>query len=250
MKIEAHILACDEEEIFIYAARYYTSFCSKVVLHDLGSSDGTMDIAAQFGIEVRQWDSGGKVDDRVNMRVKNECWAGTDSDWVIVADADEFIYFPHGALKSLTSYSQQQIPIVKTRGWEMTSPTMPTTPGHIFEQIKYGARDDKWYGKPVLFTPKLVKLVNFSPGAHQVQGVLIDGLTLIGNPIEFPQPETYLLHFHQIGSVDRVGAKYDRTRAKMCDANVKMGWGNFEPGLKHAIDKRNFILSRLERVIP
>lgn len=250
MKIEAHILAADEEEILPYTFRHCTSFCHKVVLHDLGSQDSSMDIAAAYGVEIRQWDSGGKVDDRVNLKVKNECWLGTDSDWVIVADADEFIYFPHGIEQTLTSYSQQKIPIVKTRGWEMTSPTMPTTNGQIYEEIKYGARDDKWYGKPVLFTPKLVKSVNFAPGAHQVSAVLHDGST-ISNPTEFSQPETFLCHFHQIGSVERVAAKYDRTRSRMCENNVRMNWGNVqETGLKHATDKRNAILSWLERVIP
>src|ERR1035437_4870073 len=105
MNITAHILARDEAEIFIYAARHYTSFCNRVVLHDMGSTDGTLEIADQFGIEVRKWDTGDKVDDRVNKNIKETCWQGTDADWVICVDADELIYFPKGAGFSLCSYT-------------------------------------------------------------------------------------------------------------------------------------------------
>lgn len=249
MIIHAHILARDESEIFLYAARHYRSFCQSVTLHDMGSTDGTLEIAANFGIKVRTWDSGDKVDDRVNTLIKNTCWIGDLADWIMVVDADEILYFPSGVEKSLTSYSQQKLPIVKPRGWEMTSATMPTTDGQIYDEIKMGARDDKWYSKSVLFTPHLVESISFAPGAHQVSAKLKDGTTF-PNPVEFSTPEFYLLHYHQIGSVERIAAKYDRTRQRMCDNNVKMNWGNVhESGIDHASKKRNAILSRLERVI-
>jgi hypothetical protein len=248
MKIECHILARDEAEIFIYAARHYTSFCNRVVLHDMGSQDGTLEIAAQFGIEVRKWDSGDKVDDRVNKLIKETCWQGADADWVLCADADELIYFPEGADFSFNSYTNSNIPVVKPHGWEMTSETMPTTPGQIYDEIKMGGKDDQWYAKPVIFTPRLVQSIEFGAGAHVCTAILKDGTTF-NNPTVFARPSAYLLHFHQIGPIERIAKKYDRTRARMCEANVNNKWGNFEPGIKHATDKRNFILSRLERVI-
>jgi glycosyltransferase involved in cell wall biosynthesis len=249
MKITAHILARDEAEIFLYAARHYTSFCGHVVLHDMGSTDGTLEIAAQFGIEVRKWDSGDKVDDRVNKLIKETCWQGTDADWVICADADELIYFPDGHKEAFESYTAQNIPIVKPHGWEMTSEAMPTTAGQIYDEIKMGGRDDQWYAKPIIFTPKMVGCIEFGAGAHVCRGTNKDGTLMFENPTVFSKPPAYLLHYHQIGSIERIAKKYDRTRSRMCDANVNNKWGNFEPGIKHAQDKRNFILSRLERVI-
>jgi glycosyltransferase involved in cell wall biosynthesis len=249
MNITAHILARDEAEIFIYAARHYTSFCNRVVLHDMGSTDGTLEIADQFGIEVRKWDTGDKVDDRVNKNIKETCWQGTDADWVICVDADEFIYFPEGAGFSLHSYTNNHIPVVKPDGWEMTSETMPTTSGQIYDEIKMGGRDDRWYGKPVIFTPHLVQSIEFGAGAHVCTAILKDGTTF-NNPIAHSTPPAYLLHYHQIGSLERIAKKYDRTRSRMCDANIKYNWGWHGEGIVHARDKRAMIMSRLERVIP
>jgi glycosyltransferase involved in cell wall biosynthesis len=248
LKITAHILARDEAEIFIYSARHFTSFCNRVVLHDMGSTDGTLEIAAQFGIEVRKWDSGDKVDDRVNKLIKETCWQGTDADWVICADADELIYFPDGHKEAFEAYTAQNIPVVKPHGWEMTSETMPTTSGQIYDEIKMGGRDDVWYAKPNCFTPRLVQSIEFGAGSHVCTAILKDGTTF-NNPTVHSTPPAYLLHYHQIGSIERIAKKYDRTRSRMCDENVNNKWGNFEPGIKHATDKRNFILSRLERVI-
>lgn len=250
MRIEANILCCDEVLILEYAFRHYKTFCSKITLHDMGSRDGSLELAKREGIEIRHWDSGGKVDDRVNVRIKNECWRGTDADWVICADADEFIFFPLGHELTLQSYEEQKIPVIKTHGWEMFSETLPATKSQIYDEIKSGAKDDKWYSKNVLFTPKLVKSINFAVGAHACNEIVLKDGRKIPNPIIHPNPPAYLLHYHQIGSLQRIGDKYDRTRAKMCDNNVKMNWGNVhKSGLAHAQEKRDFILKNLQRVI-
>lgn len=249
MNVHCHLLACDEEIIIPYALRHYLSFCSNVVVHDLGSKDSTMDIAKSSGAEIRQWDSGGIFDDRQNLKIKNECWHGTDADWIIVADCDEIIFFPDGVEKTLTAYTKSGLPIAKPFGYEMTSPTLPKTNGQIYEEIKYGGRDDKWYSKCALFSPKLVKFISYSPGAHQVSGTLHNGQPF-GNPVEFSIPYFYLLHYRQLGSIERMAELYDKRRAKLCENNVKMNWGWNGEGIVHATDKRNFILSRLERVIP
>src|ERR1035437_2083346 len=249
MKIECHVLACNEEEILQYTLKHYTSFCSRTVMHDLGSSDSSKAIAQAYGVKIVDGDSGNQVNDIVNKKIKETCWQGTDADWVICADADELIYFPDGHKEAFESYTAQNIPIVKPHGWEMTSEAMPTTAGQIYDEIKMGGRDDQWYAKPIIFTPKMVGCIEFGAGAHVCRGTNKDGTLMFENPTVFSKPPAYLLHYHQIGSIERIAKKYDRTRSRMCDANVNNKWGNFEPGIKHAQDKRNFILSRLERVI-
>ena len=183
------------------------------------------------------------------MRIKNECWLGTKADWVMVVDADEFIYFPEGAVSTLSWYVMAGLPLVRPQGYEMFSSVEPSGEGQIYDEIKDGARDDHWYGKPCVFSPLLVAAMEFAPGAHTSIATLKDGSTF-GSPGIPTEPPFYLLHYHQIGPIERIAKKYDRTRSRMCEANVQHGWGNFEPGIKHALDKRNMILSRLERVIP
>lgn len=246
MKIEVHILARNEAEILTYALRHYRTFCDRVVLHDLGSTDRRVSLF-RFG-EVVIEDTGNTVDDRVNKRIKDTCWHGTDADWVIVCDADELIYFPQGAERTLADCTAQGLAVIKPQGWDMTSDVYPTTNGQIYDEIKHGAKN--WlYDKPVLFSPKLVESIDFYVGAHGLTSAkLKNGLTL-PNPVSYTTPPTLLLHFHHIGPVERIGERYDATRARMCENNVKMNWGNVhEAGLPHAIWQRETIKSKLERV--
>ena len=249
MKIEIHILAYNGAEIFIYAARHYTTFAHRIILHDLGSTDGTLDIAAQFGIEVRHWDGKNEVDNLLLKQIKEQAWRGTDSDWVIVADTDELIYFPKGAADSLNSYSAQGLPVVKPHGFEMFSETYPVTNGQIYDAVKFGARDDRWYAKPVIFSPKLIESIEFTAGAHECRATLKSGAKF-DNPTKLSEPPAYLLHFHHIHPIEKIARRYDDRRARKSEVDKKNRWGNFEPGIKHAQDKRNYILSRLEKVIP
>jgi hypothetical protein len=249
IKNEIHVLARNEAEILTYAFRHYQSFAGRIILHDFGSTDKTRELAYELGVFVVHEDTGDKVDDRVNKRIKETCWHGTDSDWVMVVDADELIYFPQGAEQTLESYHDQGLAVIKPQGWDMTSDPYPTTDKQIYDEIKHGAKN--WlYDKPVLFSPKLVKEIEFWVGAHGlVKATLHSGLTL-PNPVAYSDPKTLLLHFHHIGPVERIGERYNATRARMCENNVKMNWGNVnEGGLEHAIWQRQDIKSKLEQVI-
>ena len=237
----------NEEEILPYTLRHYVSFCDRVTLHDMGSRDKSLDIAAKFGIGTVHWDTKELVDETVNMKIRNESWLGTDADWVIVADADEFIYFPKGVKDTLESYEKQNIPVAKPHGWEMFSETMPVGDGQIYDEIKYGARDDRWYSKCVLFRPSLIKAIDFGPGAHHCDVWLHNGKHFI--PDQKSEPPFYLLHYHQIGSVERLAAKYDDLIRRMSEGNKINKWGNFKPGAVHVQEKRTKIIPRLEKVV-
>jgi hypothetical protein len=248
VKIETHILAYNGAEIFIYAARHYATFANRIILHDLGSTDGTLDIAAQFGIEVRQWDCKNEVNNLLHKQIKEQAWRGTDSDWVIVADTDELLYFPNGVADSFNSYSAQGLPVVKPHGFEMFSETFPVTEGQIYDEVKFGARDDRWYAKPVVFSPKLVESIQFTAGAHECWATLKSGAKF-DNPTRHSEPPAYLLHFHHIHPLEILARNYDDRLARKSEVDKKNRWGNFEPGIKHALDKRAYITGRLERVI-
>ncbi len=249
-KIHCHFLAYNESRFVEYTLKYYTSFCSRVVLEDLGSSDGTQDTAIAFGAEVRQWDCKQEFDDSLNKKIKNECWRDSDADWVICVDCDELLFLPNGVESSFESYASQGIPILKPQGYEMLSDVFPTTKGQVFDEIKMGGRDDFWYGKSVCFSPKLVAEVDFGAGAHVVTVKLKDGQTLnVNHQWPLSSPVCQLLHFHQIMPIEEIAAKYEATKARMSENNIKNNWGWHGEGKVHATDKRNFILSRLEQVI-
>ena len=252
MKIEAHVLAYNESEIIGYALRNLRTFATRIIVHDAGSTDGTRDVCKAYGVEVRPWAIGGTLDDETNMKLKNECWKGTDADWVTVLDCDEFLYFPKGAGATLCTYERLHAAIIKAHGFDMYAEEFPTTEGQIYDEVKMGAPADQWYSKPVLFSPKRVKEINFGIGAHEAEPVLVNNHRLhVGATWPKANPPTYLLHFHHgIGPIDRVAERLDAKRKRLSPLNVKNRWGNLEAGMKHAGDKRRGILAGLMQVVP
>jgi glycosyltransferase involved in cell wall biosynthesis len=248
VKTHAHIITRNDVEILFYTARHYTSFCERVFLHDFGSTDGTLEDAAKFGVEIIKCGNPEKFDDRDNTKVKNSAWRSTDADWIIMVDADEIIYFPNGVQQTLDAYTAQGLALAKPHGYEMISDVLPTTDGQIYDEIKYGAALID-YDKPVLFAPKLVETTEFSEGAHICSAVLKNGVR-IPNPSTHADPPIYLLHFHQIGPIERIARRYDIRTSRLSDANIQNHWGNQKPGMEHAIEKRTFIKSHLQRIIP
>lgn len=248
MNITAHVLAWNEELMLPYTLRHYSTFCNTIIVHDLGSTDRTREISEQAKAIVMAHDSKGQFDDSLNRFIKNSCWKFPASDWVMVLDCDEFIYFPNGVERTLLCYSLQGVPVVRPVGYEMLSDKLPTTDGQIYDELKHGAKHPD-YCKPVLFTPAMVHETQFPEGAHTGRFVLHDG-----SVIEAPQsptlPEVLLLHYHQIGPIERIAKKYDATTARMSQANLQNHWGNQKPGIIHAREKRDLILSGLEQVIP
>jgi hypothetical protein len=58
----------------------------------------------------------------------------------------------------------------------------------------------------------------------------------------------WLLHCKHLGPISRIGKKYDVQRTRLAEINVKQKWGNFDPGEKHARDKRANIINKLEKL--
>jgi hypothetical protein len=260
LTVDVHLICFNEEAIMAYAMRHYASFATRIFLHDAHSTDRSREIARSFGAEIVDWNCSELIDDLELTAVKNECWPGSTANFVVVADVDEFLYFPRGTHGTLEAYLRQNLAVAKPTGyemitchfpWQIENDPYPTGGGQIYDEVQYGAKDDMWYAKPVLFSPKLVKESGIGIGGHGASLVLHDGRTVeVDRSYPKSQPPCYLLHYHQIGPITRIAAGYDAKLAKMCQHNRDAHWGNHEPGLKHAQDKRAFILTHLERVIP
>ena len=248
--VEVHILAWNEREIMPFVLRHWQTFAWRVIVHDAGSTDGTREIVEDFGAELVDWRTDG-VNDQLAMELKNACWQGTKADWVATMDCDELLYFPLDAFDTLAVYRMMGVAVVKPHGWEMFSDKFPTGTGQIYDEVKMGARDQKWYAKPVLFTPHLVANAGLGHGAHDSYPVLHDGRCL-GQTFLWPpaEPPTYLLHCKHVGGMERSTERYKRQRMRLSQTNVEHRWGNFAPELDHAKEKREYILAHLEQVIP
>src|SRR4030066_1175068 len=93
MLIIAYILCNNEERLMPYVMRHYSQF-AKVIILESNSTDQTVEIAHSMGAEIWSYDVPDEIDDRWFTELKNNCWKESKADWVMIVDADEFIYHP------------------------------------------------------------------------------------------------------------------------------------------------------------
>ncbi|HMK58333.1 MAG TPA: glycosyltransferase [Nitrososphaeraceae archaeon] len=217
MKIEAHIIAWNESDIIAMVIRHYQNFCSHITIWDNYSDDKTQLIAESMGCDVKKFGIKGQLDDQSYLDVKNNCWKGSDADYVIVCDTDEILLWNHpcdwidGQVK--TGATNQKITIWKTYGWNIYSYTMPKfdlleiTTGYHFKN----------YSKSIMFSPNDIKEINYQPGCHECRPV---------GTIFYSSDMIPLLHYKQIGGVDRLIARNRLLAKRLSYRNRKMGWGS------------------------
>src|SRR6478736_5433824 len=241
MNVSAYILCYEEAQMLPFAIRHYKTFCDRIVVHDMGSTDGSQQIAIDAGCELVQQDAKGEFDDRLNQSVKNTCWQSRSTDdWAVIVDCDEIALMPAGAELTLKSYELQNIAVVKTHGYEMLDDKYPTGSGQIYDEVKMGSKETAWYSKPLLISPKRLSRVEFSTGAHTVTAWLKTGRQMIVDNKTPPNcPACYCLHFHHLGGLERIGARYEANRLRRSEINRRMNWGNSKAGILHAQEKRD-----------
>jgi len=177
MKIVIITLTYNEEIILPFFLRHYERFADRIIIYDSGSTDRTLEIARGHPlVELRDRPpTHGEIDDRENVRIKNTAWKDCGADWVMVVDADEFLFYPpnRGLANMrafLTDCDRRKINVVPSECWQMGGDATPTD-GLLTEQITTGVRDEhtiKYYDKVLIFKPE-TKLV-YTPGCHSCSG--------------------------------------------------------------------------------
>lgn len=211
MQIEAYILCNNEELLMPYIMRHYSQF-AKVIILESNSTDRTIDIARNMGAEVWRYEVPDEINDDWFTKLKNACWKGTQADWVMVADADEFIYHPN-IVKALKSC---QGTVIQPRFFNMYSETFPATEGQIYEEVINGVEQTSPKAKMNVFRPMAIKEMNYFPGCHEAfptGNVRIDDTT-----------EIKTLHMRNL-SRQFVIDRNMRARRRNCELNRQMGWG-------------------------
>lgn len=217
MRIEAHLIAWNESEIIGMVISHYKKFCDHVTIWDNYSTDSTQLIAESMGCDVKKFGKKGELSDQAYLDVKNNCWRGSDADFVVVCDADEILFADpvKNDIKSMllgTEYA-----IHKPFGWNVYSDSMPH---HDLLEITNGYPFAN-YSKCVLFNPSAVSEIGFKPGAHACEPVY-KKYTMEGI---LEHNDIFLLHYKNIGGVDRLLKRNQEYRNRMSYQNKKMGWG-------------------------
>jgi hypothetical protein len=206
MKITLYFIGWNDKFYLPFIKQHYGKFCQRIVYYDNYSNDGSQELARELGFEVRNFGYSNRLDDQDYLNVKNHCWKeerenGQQADYVIVCDADEFI-----CIDDLRGTAPKVV------GFNLISDRLPT---NKITDINTGSFSIN-YSKQAIFSPREILEINFVHGCHlnHIQG----NVTSEGS--------CRLLHFRQIGGVDRLIERHAQYRERMSKFNLKHGMGS------------------------
>ena len=206
MKIATFIMCHNEEKILPFTLRHYLQF-SEVTVMENNSTDKSVEIAQKMGAKVWDIHTPNEFNDFFNRNLKNNCWKTSSADWVIVVDADEFVYCPN--IKEVLSKTDATI--LKTAWYEMYSESFPTGDRQLYDYVTLGHLGRT---KTNLFMPSQINEVNYDTGSHYAAPR--------GNVVIKETTEVKTLHFRHLG-MDYIMERNERTEARMSQKNKESG---------------------------
>ena len=133
-------------------------WADKIIVYDNCSDDGSRDfIESHPKGELRSFDSGGASSEQQRIDIKNDCWKGDTSDWVVVCDIDEFL-IDH---EKLEDYVGKDV-VFDCKTWQMVSEEIPED----FDTVTLKYHFPPWDNKAICFSPRIEE-INFGPGSHK-----------------------------------------------------------------------------------
>jgi len=213
--VHLYTLTYNEEKILPFFFQHYEKFVDRFYVFDNYSTDRTEEICKKRkDVIFRRWDSKGKMDSFQLTEMRNKIWKKsiTPCDFVLVVDADEFLY--HKNMKSVLSKMKKNIcTVAKPVGFGMLSSKFPVDNILITEQIKKGIRTPMM-DKCVLFDPKQILNMSFGLGSHNC---LPEGYVRV-----YRDENLKLLHYKALG-IDYSLERKQLFRKRVPKKNLKMG---------------------------
>ena len=211
MKIEVYIVVNNEEPIIPYIMRHYGQF-AKVIFLENSSTDNTVKLASSLGAEIRVYDYPDELDDRKLLDMKESCWKESSADWIMIVDADEFIYHPN----IIEVLKESKATVIHPTFHNMFTEVFPTTKGQIYDEVNMGTDGDFWLSKMNIFKPKEIKSINYAPGCHFAYP---EGNVIIDNNSSIKTLQMRFLSRQYL--ID----KYQHSKERMSALNINNGWG-------------------------
>lgn len=174
MKIDVYAIMNDERVLAPYFLRYYETFAQNIYVWDDDSQDGTRELLEQHPkVTILPLEKFGDRNDYwvESVFTQYETYSKGKADWVMIADADEFIVHRH-LKQELERQRAAGVQLIMCRGWCMLSDHIPTTDGQIYGEIKRGV-PDKWATKWSIFDPEIK--VRFQKGRHHYPAEVTPG---------------------------------------------------------------------------
>ena len=229
MNISLYTVCFNEELILPHFLNYYSRFANRIVIWDNKSTDRSLEIARAYsGVEICSFDTQGQYSELTLMAIRYRCWKGDQADFVIVCDADEFLY-----CDDLPRFLEQRpdYDIFRPVGFNMIAAEFPANYERLItEQVKFGARDPN-YSKMVLFRPTQVLEMNYGPGSHTASPVGVAPLRIY-DAAEHGD-DLKLLHYKNLG-FDHRADSHSRIARRLHDAE----FAKYKFGLHYLWDEQ------------
>ncbi|MET0791244.1 MAG: glycosyltransferase family 2 protein [Polyangiaceae bacterium] len=247
MLIHAHVLAWNEARIAPLFLDHY-HWVDRIYVHDNLSTDGSVAVwSADERVTVLPYDTQGQIRDDEYVRIKNTAWKlhSAAADWVLVVDADEFLWMPkpRQLLQRLRSAPDANAyAMVLPVGWEVIADGIPEFPAsastpeqRLAHWARRGMRSD-WYSKPCLFQPSFLAETNYRPGAHVAKPVFRNGQGWVaeerdaqGRELRTGQPgddrDFELLHMKMAMGAEHQEQRRRAYATRLSAINKVNGWG-------------------------
>ncbi len=195
MTIHVFAICYNEAKMLPFFIEHYKSLGAEITIYDNESTDGSQQIILENGCNLISWSSNSQIRDDLYLNIKNNCWKGVKSEWVIICDVDEFV-FPTGNLDDAT--------IVRTQGYDMLG----------WPPSKLGA-ENNLYSKSVMFRPAEMQEINYRAGCHSCSP--------IGN-VYYSSDISTLLHY-KYTYPQTVYERHLVYQSRLSDINKKYEWG-------------------------
>lgn len=185
---------CYNEEKTIRQFLEHYSFCTSITIYDNKSTDRTVELIKKHRPDaiIVEYDTNDEIDNKKFLDIKNNVWKGSEADWQIVVDCDEFILNPYRA-DSITSYlemlQKRGVTLIPTIGYNAHFDSFREDFHQSFQEASFAPI----YGKYCIFNPKKIKEMNYKIGAHECSP---EGEIVLTNP------HLYMLHFKYFGFND------------------------------------------------
>jgi glycosyltransferase involved in cell wall biosynthesis len=219
--VHAYFLCYNEAHILPHLLDHYLNFCEKIYIVDNFSTDESEEIINSFeNTEIIKYDSKNELRDDLYVQIKNSVWKKSRgvADYVIVGDADEFLY--HKDMKGfLTKSFSKGISIFKPEGYHMVADESLdlTENDNIFKMVKNGVRTNV-LDKMMMFDCNKIEEINFGFGCHVAQPK--------GDILLSDDNNLKMLHYKFLGIKNHLFRNNIR-RERLSEFNKKYGLGSY-----------------------
>ena len=156
MKVTVYTICWNEIFLLPHFFKHY-DWADKIIVYDNDSTDGSQEFVRNHPKgELRFYNSDGKQNNWSMRDVKNNCWKGDDSDFVVVCDMDEFLI----GYENLEKYKGKLV-VFDCKNWEAVTEEVPTD----FEKVDLFFHHSKWHQKALCFNPRIEE-IKYSIGCH------------------------------------------------------------------------------------